>query len=109
MEAASSELTVQEHGSMLLAELACREGAGAQEVLECVKCITDIARLQLQEKWVPASPRLASPRLACPALPAAFPAGAPWRQGCVGWRARPRQPGQHPTAACSRSTLGLPA
>jgi hypothetical protein len=50
MEVASSELTVQEHGSMLLAELACREGAAAQEVLECVASISAIARLQLQEK-----------------------------------------------------------
>lgn len=45
-----NELTVQEHGCMVLAELACRQHASDQEIIECVATVTNVARLQMQEK-----------------------------------------------------------
>lgn len=50
MDTSGAELTVQEHGCMLMAELACRESATAQEVLDCIMTVSNVARLQLQEK-----------------------------------------------------------
>lgn len=44
------DLMVQEHGAMLLAEMACRPGAAAHELLECIMIVANIARLQLQDK-----------------------------------------------------------
>ena len=45
-----NELTVQEHGCMLLAEIAISASVSDQEVLECAETITMVARLQMQEK-----------------------------------------------------------
>ncbi|GMH36204.1 hypothetical protein BSKO_04072 [Bryopsis sp. KO-2023] len=47
-----NELTVQEHGCMVLAELACRPDASDQEIIECVATVTNVARLQMQEKFI---------------------------------------------------------
>lgn len=44
------ELNVQEHGAMLLAEMACNPGVSAQDVLESIVTVANIARLQLQDK-----------------------------------------------------------
>lgn len=52
MEAAATELTVQENGCMLLAGLACREDASIQEVVESITIIQGVARLQLREKFI---------------------------------------------------------
>ncbi|KXZ54121.1 hypothetical protein GPECTOR_5g222 [Gonium pectorale] len=48
----SKDLNVQEHGAMLLAELACTPGLGGREVLESIVTVANIARLQLQEKYI---------------------------------------------------------
>lgn len=45
-----ADLMVQEHGAMLLAEMASRPGAPSAEVLECIMIVANIARLQLQDK-----------------------------------------------------------
>ena len=50
IEDSGNELTVQEHGCMLLAELACRHDASDQEVIDCVVTVSNVARLQMQEK-----------------------------------------------------------
>eukprot|EP00803_Ostreobium_quekettii_P008476 evm.model.scf_30EXC.8 EVM.evm.TU.scf_30EXC.8 scf_30EXC:116874-133578(-) len=52
IEDAGNELTVQEHGCMLLAELACRQDASDQEVIDCVVTVSNVARLQMQEKFI---------------------------------------------------------
>ncbi|PNH06439.1 hypothetical protein TSOC_007210 [Tetrabaena socialis] len=46
------DLNVQEHGCMLLAEMACTPGVAAQEVLDCVVTLANVARLQLQDKYI---------------------------------------------------------
>lgn len=64
------DLNVQEHGAMLLAEMACSGGGGngsgggsggeggvaPGEVLDAVVTVANIARLQLQDKWVARGP-----------------------------------------------------
>jgi len=47
-----NELTVQEHGCMLLAELVTSAVLSDQEILECVGTVTNVARLQVQEKCI---------------------------------------------------------
>lgn len=50
MATAVRELTVQEHGCMLLAELACRDAACAAEILDCTITVSAVVQQQLQEK-----------------------------------------------------------
>lgn len=44
------DLNVQEHGAMLLAEMACRPGATQAEIQECIVVVANIAKMQLQDK-----------------------------------------------------------
>ncbi|GIL69844.1 hypothetical protein Vretifemale_639, partial [Volvox reticuliferus] len=46
------ELNVQEHGAMLLAEMACSSDMAGRDVLESIVTVANIARLQLQDKYI---------------------------------------------------------
>ncbi len=50
LSAMGRELNVQEHGAMLLAEMACGAGVSGRDVLDSIVLVANIARLQLQDK-----------------------------------------------------------
>jgi len=45
-----NELTVQEHGCMLLAEIVTSEGVTSKDILDCAGIVATVGRLQIQEK-----------------------------------------------------------
>eukprot|EP00210_Caulerpa_lentillifera_P002548 g2445.t1 len=47
-----NELTVQEHGCMIISELAISTELTEEEIMECVSTVTNVARVQIQEKYI---------------------------------------------------------
>ena len=52
MAVAAGQWTAQEHGAMLLAELASRPGALEEDILVCARLLVALAEEQLEKKCV---------------------------------------------------------